>query len=429
MLFKDITIIGENYQISEHMYLLTEGEEITYIGTGPPENCTDNTYETFDGKGKVLAPGFYNTHSHIPMTLLRGYGEGISLHDWLFTKVFPFEDLLTDDDCYWGTLLGAIEMIGSGTCSFTDMYMFMKGIISGVATSGLKANLSRSLASGLSNKVAANDMKVLLDFMKTRDDNRIKADISIHAEYTTNKEIITEISNFCKKHNLNMDIHLSETQSEHDKCKEKYGMTPTELFNKLGTFDNKTNAAHCVWVEDSDMDILASKGVTVAHCPSSNLKLGSGIAPVMRMLEKGINLTIGTDGAASNNNLNMLEEINLAALLQKGATKNPAALSTVDIMTMACKNGARSQSRDSCGEIKVGNHADIVVYDFDKAHLQPVYDVLSNLIYSAQSSDIVMNMVDGRVLYRDGVFLTIDVEQVLYQTNRIKNDKLSKLSN
>lgn len=424
MLFKDITIIGEGYAVLEHGYLVTDDKTITYIGTEPP---ADYTGEVYDGQGKVLVPGMFNTHCHIPMGLMRGYGEGLNLQDWLFTRIFPYEDLLTDDDCYWGTLMGCCELIASGACSFTDMYMFMKGIISGVATSGLKANLSRCMASSLSKQAAADDLKVLTDFMKTRDDDRVKADFSIHAEYTTNQEIITELTAFCHEHNMIMGVHLSETEREHHECIERHGMTPAALFAKLGAFDTPAVAAHCVWVDDNDIDILAAKGVTVAHCPSSNMKLGSGVAPVVKLMERGVNVAIGTDGASSNNNLNILEELNLAAVLQKGVNHNPMLLSTTELMAMACKNGAKSQGRDNCGEIKVGNAADLVVYDFDRPHLQPVYDVLANLLYAAQASDVVLNMVDGRVLYKDGVFTTIDVEQVIHNVKRIRDEKLTAL--
>lgn len=426
MLFNDITIVGENYDVQEHMYLLTEDTKITYIGTTPPVSYDG---EIYDGKDKVIMPAFFNTHCHVPMTILRGYGEGLSLHDWLFTKMFPFEALLTDDDCYWGTLLGACELIASGVCSITDMYMFTKGTISGIATSGLKANLSCTPTSGLDHNPPIHDMDILLDFMKTRDNDRIKADIAIHAEYTTSEENILNASKIAKELKANIHLHLSETESEHNNCKESHnGMTPTEYFDSLGVFQNKTTAAHCIWIEENDMDILAKNNVTIAHCPTSNLKLGSGIAPITTFIKKGINVAIGTDGAASNNNLNMLEEVNLAGLLQKGLTKNPQALSTKEIMTLACKNGAISQGRTDCGEIKVGNCADIIVYDLNRPHLQPIYDVLYNILFSANASDIVLNMVDGKILYKEGTFTTIDVNQVIENVKRIREEKLAELS-
>lgn len=424
MLFKDITLVGEGYAIQENMYIQTENDVITYIGKEMPK---DYQGEVYDGKNKVAMSGFFNTHCHIPMGLMRGYGEGLSLQSWLFDKIFPFEDLLTNDDCYWGSLIGCCEMIASGVTSFSDMYMFMGGTVKAVAESGLKANISRCFASLLSNQKAVDDMQFLLDYVKSQPDNRIKADFSIHAEYTTNEEIITELSNYCKEHDMLMQIHLSETKLEHENCKQKYGMTPAALFNKLGTFDSKTTAAHCVFLEDSDLEILKEKGVTVAHCPSSNLKLGSGIAPIKKYIDKGVKVSIGSDSSASNNNLNMLEEINLAVLLQRGLTNDPKAISLDELLTLACKNGALSQGRNDCGEIKVGNKADIIVVDMDRPHLQPVYDALTNIIFSAQASDIVLNMVDGNVLYKDGVWLTIDYEQAIYNVKRVQKQKIAAL--
>lgn len=425
MLFKDITLVGEGYKVQDHMYIQTENDVIAYIGKEMP---ADYEGEVYEGKNKVAMSGFFNTHCHIPMGLMRGYGEGLSLQNWLFDKIFPFEDLLTNDDCYWGSLIGCCEMIASGVTSFNDMYMFMQGTVNAVAESGLKANISRCFASPLSNKIAVDDMQILLDYVKVHPDNRIKADFSIHAEYTTNEEIISELSNYCNEHNMLMQIHLSETKLEHNNCKQKYGMTPAALFNKLGTFDSKTIAAHCVFLEDTDLDILRDKGVTIAHCPSSNLKLGSGIAPVKKYIDHGIQVSIGTDSSASNNNLNMLEEINLAVMLQRGLTNDPKAIPLEQLLTMACKNGAKAQGREDCGEIKVGNKADIVVVDMDKPHLQPVYEPLTNIIFSAQASDIVLNMVDGKVLYKDGVWLTIDNEKAVYNVKRIREEKLTAIN-
>lgn len=422
MLFKNIAIIGEDYAVLENHFLQTDGDTITYIGIVPPDNYAG---ETYDGKGKALLPGFYNTHCHVPMSLIRGYGEGLSLHDWLFTRMFPFEDLLTDDDCYWGTLLGACEMIASGVCSFSDMYMFMEGITRGTLQSGLKANISRGLSSTKSEALA--DMDYLLNFAKNDKSGRIIAEYAIHSEYTTNKEAITDISGMCKEKGMCLQVHISETKSEHDECKARHGMTPAAWFNSLGAFDNKTTAAHCVWVEDEDIDIFAGKGVTVSHCPASNLKLGSGIAPITKFVKKGVNVALGTDGAASNNNLNMMEDITLAALTQKGYAHDPLCVTTTDMLRFACENGAKAQGRENCGQIKVGNKADLIVLNLNAPHLQPLYDLLSTIIHSAQASDIVLNMVDGKILYKDGVFLTIDVEQVMFNARRIRDEKLKLL--
>lgn len=431
MLFKDITLVDETYTAREHMNILTDGKTITYLGAEPPKGYTG---EVYNGKNKVAMPGFFNVHCHVPMTLIRGYGEGLPLDRWLNERMFPFEALLTPEDMYWGAMLGMADMISSGVVSFTDMYMDMDGISKAVEEAGMKANLSHG-CSAFSDYVHFTDVNgykgihYLMDYMKTAGHGRIIGDASIHAEYTSTETLVREIAQFAKEHHLRMHTHISETQKEHEECKARRGgLTTTQWFHKCGVFDVPTTAAHCVFIEGDDYDILAQKGVTAVHCPSSNLKLGSGIAPVKKMLERGIRVGIGTDGAASNNNLNMLEEVNLASILQKGANNDPLFLGTQQTLELACKNGALSQGRADCGCIKVNNRADIVVYDLDKPHLQPVFDVLANILYAAQSSDICLSMIDGKVVYKDGVFAGIDIEKAKFHAARIKDEKLKALA-
>lgn len=430
-LFKDIGLVDEDYSYHAGMNILVEDGRIARIGCEAPAGFSG---EVYDGRGKVAMPGFFNIHSHLPMTLIRGYGEGLSLHDWLFTRMFPFEALLSDEDCYWGSLLGIAEMLASGTVSFTDMYMHTPGIAKAVLESGIKANLSHGYSTRPGSERFADSpawagTRFLIEAAREDGSGRLVADASIHAEYTFGEgKIAAEIAEFCEREGLQMQIHLSETKEEHEACKTRRGMTPTAFFDAFGLFGIPTTAAHCVWVEDGDFDILASRGVTVAHCPSSNMKLGSGVAPVAKMMAHGISVGIGTDGAASNNNLNALEEANLAALLQKGTTGDPLVLGPTDLLELACRNGARSQGRADCGAIVAGNRADVVVYDLEAPHLQPVYDLLSNLLFSAGAGDIVLTMVDGKVLYRDGEFTTIDIGRVMAEVGRIRDEKLARLA-
>ena len=446
-LFRNITLIDEGYEAREGMNIVVENGRISYIGEQEPQGSGQGSGlasgpaggqafegEIYDGRGKVALPGFFNTHSHVPMTLIRGYGEGLSLHDWLFTRMFPFEALLTDEDCYWGSLLGIAEMLASGTVSFTDMYMHEPGIVRAVSESGMKANLAHGYSTRrneerFAGSTACEGTRFLIGAAKGIPEGRLVADASVHAEYTFgDARIGTEIAEFCESEGLRMHIHLSETKDEHEQAKARRGMTPTAFFDSCGLFSVPTTAAHCVWIDEGDIDILAERGVTVAHCPSSNMKLGSGVAPVAKLLEKGIRVSIGTDGAASNNNLNALEEANLAALLQKGTTGDPLILGPRQLLELACRNGALSQGRTDCGSIAVGNRADIVVYDLDAPHLQPVYDVLSNILFAAGAGDIVMTMIDGRVLYSNGEYTTIDIERVMRESRRIRDEKLAHLA-
>ena len=429
MLFRNITLVDENYHIQENMNVLIEEDKITYIGEDLPQN---HTGETYNGQNKLLMPGFFNAHCHVPMTLLRGYGEGLPLDRWLNEKMFPFEALLTEEDVYWGSQLGIAEMLKSGAVSFTDMYMRIAGVGKAVKETGIKANVSFGAVAFGQEKWAQTDAYKetleLLDYIKGISNERMKVEASIHAEYTSNPHFIEEVVNFASDYKLSMHTHGSESASEVKKSKERWGLTPIEYFEKNGIFNGKTTVAHCVWLEEQDYAILKKTGATVAHCPSSNMKLASGIAPVQKMLDYGIKVAIGTDGAASNNNLNMLEEINLASMLQKVSCLDPLALGPKQLLGMACRNGAIAQGREDSGLIKVGNRADLIIIDLDKPHLQPIYDVLSNVIYSAQSEDICLTMVDGKVLYQDGAYKTIDIEKVLFNVNRIKDEKLALLN-
>lgn len=429
MLFKGIDLVDEKYKIQKDMNIITEDKRIIYIGKEIP---SDYSGEIFKGKNKVALPGFFNAHCHVPMTILRGYGDGLPLQRWLHEKMFPFEAKLTPEDCYWAGLLGAVEMIKSGVVSFSDMYFEIEDIIRGVRESGLKANISHGISSFNENdnyieEKGYRDTLRMFEALKENPDDKIKIDVGLHAEYTSNQGLVIALADLAKEKNMRVHTHVSETGKEHEECKKRFGMTPTAYFHKNGLFDQATTAAHCVWIEGEDFDILKDKGVSVAHCISSNLKLGSGFAKVKKIMDMGINVSIGTDGASSNNNLNMLEEINLVAMANKGINQDPEFMTTEQIMKLATYNGAISQGREDCGMIKVGNRADIIVFDIDKAHLQPVHDALSNIIFAGQAEDICLSMIDGKVVYKEGSLITIDEERVIYEVNQRSKRILDEL--
>lgn len=429
MLFKNISYIDENYEVQAGQNILTEGKEIIYCG---PELPVDYSGATYDGKNKLAMPGFYNMHCHVPMTLLRGHGEGLPLHRWLTEKMFPFEARLTDEDIYWGAMLGAIELIKSGVVSFTEMYFAIDEIVKVCLESGLKVNVCHGISlnpdvSNFKDLRGYKDSRALYDFLKHENIDSIKLDIGLHAEYTSDENLVLSVANLAKELDLNIHTHISETKKEHENCKAKYNLTPVQYFQKLGLFDQPVTAAHCVYIEGEDFDILREKQATAVHNISSNLKLGSGFAPIKEMLARGVNVSLGTDGASSNNNLNMLEEIHLAAMVNKGVTGDPEFLSVQDILQMATLNGAKSQGREECGVIKEGKRADIIIFDLDRPHLHPIFDVRSNIIYSAQADDIVFSMIDGRVVYQDGEFTSIDVERTMFEADRIKDRILTEL--
>jgi 5-methylthioadenosine/S-adenosylhomocysteine deaminase len=417
MLFKDVFYADENFEPKTGSVLVID-TKIAWVGEGVPEGYLGKIY---DGRGKVLLPGFYNTHCHVPMVLLRGLGEGLPLDRWLSEAVFPFEAKLTPEDMYWATLLGVSEMIRSGIVSFTDMYFHTAYIARAVDEAGVKMNsCNPMMAFGPEDYRASRayrDCESMRKRAATLRHGRIIADAGIHGEYTSYPEIVSDVAAYAKENNMRMQLHLSETQKEHEGCRARHGVTPAAYFERLGVFDIPTTAAHCVWVEDEDIEILRAKGVTAAHNPSSNLKLGSGIAPVWKMHQAGVNVSIGTDGASSNNNLNGLEEINLACFLHRGINRDPACMDIATTLKMACENGAKSQGRDDCGSIKAGNRADLVMFNMDAPHLQPIANPIANVLYAAQASDVCLTMVDGKVLYRYGEFLTIDIERVTAEVN------------
>lgn len=415
MLFQDITILDEQLAVKEHQYVLTEGEKITYIG----DTCPPNTegHETYDGKNKLLMTAFINLHSHTPMTLMRGYGENLSLNDWLHTKIFPYEDKLTNEDVYLGTLLGIAEMLRFGIVSTSDMYYFCEDMLKAFLESGAKCNLSRGITcfsdASYHDLPGYEENKMLIRDYHNINNGQIQVELSIHGEYTNTTRTIREISEHAKAEGLGLHIHISETEEEHKGCMERHnGMTPIQYFNHLGVLDSKTLAAHCVHLSGDDFAIMKEKGVSVASCPASNLKLASGICDVKTLFDYGINVGLGTDSVASNNSLNMIEEMKLFALLQKVRQNDPAIITPREAIYAATRAGALAQNRADCGALKVGNRADLIVLDTSAPYWKPVHDLANNLVYSASGTDVCLTMADGKVLYRDGIYTTIDIEKL-----------------
>ena len=433
MLFHDIALIDKDGITREHRNVRVEDALITSIE--PCATTLDEAQaqeiEVYDGRGKLIIPGFFNNHSHVPMTLTRGYGEGLSLYDWLYQRIFPFEALLTEEDMYWGAMLGIAEMLSGGTVSFTDMYMRIQGIYRAVMEAGIKASLANGLTGDASTKLEQTvwyrETETLRRDAETSD-GRVIANASLHAQYTSAPELVRQIAEYAKDKQLRMHVHLSETIGEHEECKEKYGKTPARYFTDLGLFDVPTSAAHAIFIEGEDYDLLRDKKVTLCHNPSSNLKIGSGLADVKKWRDHGIRVTIGTDGAGSNNNLDMIEEVTLASYLAKGIHRDPLLFSTGELLTFATRNGALAQGREDTGLLEPGYRADLAVVDMTSLHFQPLYDIGTSLFTNANASDVVLTMVDGRILYKDGQFTTIDIEKVLWNVYRIRDRNLATLA-
>jgi len=417
ILFKNVSLLlreNGHYRIHNQQYLGVEGKLISYIG----DSCPEKEYDVVkDYRNKLLMPGLINAHTHSPMVFLRGVAEGLPLQKWLNDRVFPIENKLTKEIIRISSYYAILEMLASGTTSFTDMYFFPEETAKAVKDSGIKASLNKYILCFDENQSISDSMiPASLAFYEEYNDScdgRLKVDFSIHAEYTNKEHIVKEYSSLCKQRNAHMHIHLAENKKELEDCIAHYGKTSVEWFNDLGTFENPTLAAHTVWTRGNDLQILKDHNVSVVHNPSSNMSIGSGFAPIRKMLEMGINVALGTDGAASNNNLNMFEEMHLASIIHNGFHLDATTISNASIIDMATINGAKAQGRDNTGVIEVGKCADLIALDLSGIHLYPILDDEALITKTAQGSDVCMTMVDGRILYEDGKYLTLDKDKIL----------------
>ena len=427
MLFADIDILDENFNHQAHQWVGVKAGCINYIGDAAPPDAASYR-EVYDGAGKLLMPAFYNAHAHAPMTLLRGYAENLPLQAWLNDMVWPFEAKMTAEDNYWATLLSCAEMARYGVVSFSDMYFHTDERVRAVAEAGMKANVCES-----EMYFESKPFSEYATFAKCEEyvakyhgayEGRIRIDYNIHAEYTSNPQTCADIAAVAKEKGLRMHLHASETKSEHEECKQRHaGMTPIQYFESLGVLDVPTTAAHCVWCEPADFDILRARGAFVAANPASNMKLGSGYAPIPAMLERGVNVCLGTDGMASNNNHDMMQDMYLLALLYKGSTGDPSVVTPQQALLAATRTGALSQGREDCGLVKCGMKADLAVFDVSGPSWVPMTNPLVNAVYAGHGSDVCLTMCDGVTVYRDGVFPTIDIElakaEVAARTKRV----------
>ena len=421
MLFADIAIMDEGFECRPGRYIGVKDGVIDYIGTQPPANAA-NYGTTYDGTGKLLMPALFNAHAHAPMTLLRGFAENLPLDRWLNEKCWPFEAKMTDDDNYWATLLACAEMARYGVAGFSDMYYSTTARAKAVTEAGLKANLCEGLIAFEPKPyrdypiAAANE-----EYVRTLHgsaNGRIKIDYNIHAEYTSNEQTCRDIVALLKDNGLRLHLHLSETEKEVAECKERHGgLSPVEYFERIGAFDVPCTAAHCVWLSDADVDILDAHGVFVANNPVSNMKLGSGFAPIPRMLARGMNVCVGSDGMASNNNHNLFGDLYVMGLIYKGSNLDPTAVEPAQALRAATRTGALSQGRDDCGLVKEGFRADVCVLDVTGPQWCPMTAPAYNVVFAGDGSDVVLTLCDGEVVYdgaapADSRWPGMDIERV-----------------
>ena len=392
--------------------LATDGDRISYIGEAPPEGAFDLTVDCTDG---LLIPGLVNAHCHSAMTLFRGLGGGLPTQRWLDEAILPAEDRLTSELTRLSSLWAIAEMIAAGITSFSDMYFFCEATAEAVAEAGIKANLARSVVSFDENADPSSESRVK-EAISLYDNwngvEGIKVDFSLHAEYTNTPKMTAYLAELAAKRNAGMQIHLSETAREHDKCVAKYGKTPARFFDDLGALTAKTSLAHCVHVTDDDLALIAGRGASVVHCPRSNLKLGSGVAPLRKLFDAGVNVALGTDGAASNNRLSILDEYGTAALIHPGVAGRADVFDPAELLPLLARGGAISQGRADTGELSVGMKADLCLLEVGGVGAYPVADAADHLAFAASDSHVRMTVCDGRILYHNGEYTTIDVEKL-----------------
>jgi 5-methylthioadenosine/S-adenosylhomocysteine deaminase len=420
-----IVTMDDSATVYEHGAVAIDNGIILAVGPAAEITAAYTAIETLVGKDRVVMPGLINGHSHAAMTLLRGVADDLALMDWLNNYIFPAEVQFVDPEFVRiGTELACWEMIRGGTTAFVDMYYFPDTIADVVDRCGMRALISATVIDQRSPDAenAADSINKGIAFIdRWKDRNpRITPIFGPHANYTLNAEQLKATRAAATEHGVGISIHLSESPFEVQYSRDTFGMTSIEFFDSIGFFDGPTIAAHVVWPTETEIPILVKRKVGVIHNPTSNMKIASGIAPVAEMLRAGVRVGLGTDGAASNNDLDMWEEMRLAALLQKVDRMDPQVLPASTVLNMATRGGALAIGLgDIVGSIEVGKRADIIQVAFDDVHHIPTYDVISHLVYVTDEQDVVTVIVDGKFLMREHALLTIDTERVRAEANAL----------
>lgn len=417
-LFTNVTalLMDEAFTTLRYGYVAVDGANISYVGPNRPQGDFD---QTIDCTGRVMMPGFVNAHTHVPMTLMRGYGGGCDLQTWLNDFIFPAEAKWDDRSLAAAAGLGLAEMIASGVTCIADMYMRTGVIAKQVLDAGISANLCVGGVyfgdpADFSPETCGDcaNQKALTEEWHMAGDGQILADASIHGEYTSSAPLWQWMADYARAHGLGMHVHVSETVKEHEDCKGRHsGLTPIQTLDQYGVWDTRAIAAHCVYTIPEDWAIMKQKGVSCVHNPYSNLKLGSGVAPIPAMWKAGVNVALGTDGVSSHNSVDLFADMKLAAILHNGVSRDPMAVTARQALEMATVNGAKALGRNT-GRIEAGRIADLILVDFDAPNLIPCHDPAENLVFSAHGCNVCMNMARGRVIYQNGEFKTLDLDRI-----------------
>ena len=412
----DVITLDEMGTVLHAADIAISGKRLLAVGSRPEGFAPD---ETIDATDCVVMRGFFNAHTHSPMTLLRGWAEDLPLDRWFNERIWVAESALTSEDVRWGAYLAAAEMIRTGTVGFADHYFYMDEVAKVVEESGLRATLAWCVF-GLDSEIGKG-LEGSISFLKhwqNEAGGRIKTMLGPHAPYTCPPDFLARVADEAGKLGVGLHIHLAESREQLESSLAKHGVTPVGFLERLGFFEHPTMAAHCIHATDEDLDILAEKDVNVVQCPNCHMKLGMGVTPVAQMLNRGINVALGTDGVASNNAMDILREAHLAILMQRNKTGDPTALPGDTALRLATQNGARASGFPESGVIAEGHSADLIILGCNRPWWRPRHNLVANVIYSAKATDVSHVIVAGDLLMRDGQLVTLDEERILHEAEK-----------
>lgn len=423
-LFRNIMLVtpdeNQGIEIIDDVFVAVKSDKISYVGkdeTQATNSLGSENYEVYAGQGRLILPALANTHGHLPMTLFRNQADDKNLHDWLFQVIFPREEHLSAKVVERGARLAIAEMIRSGTGAAAEMYYYHDAVAKVALDSGFRINFCCDAKAAPVRNKATLDPQILIDARKRWLSDTIKISLLVHSVYLYEAEIYPQLAQLARQEDLPVQVHVAETVREVEECLKKYGRRPPAQLEEFGFFQTSTIAAHCVHLDSEDRKILARNNVYVAHNPASNLKLGSGIADIQALIDAGAAVSLGTDGAASNNNLDLYREMRLASLLAKSSTGRAESLPAQTVLTMATRTGMQALGFKESGRISTGMQADLQIVNLETADMTPLGNAAAALVYSCDSKNVESLMVAGQWLMKKHELTTIDEEKVRFEAN------------